>query len=303
MPSTCPHCGRVLAPIDADPCPSCGQPLGENSPRKTAIVSAPSTFPSAAQTREGIQQPGDSYPSYADSVAGTNEGRIPDIRLPPSDTIAYVMLAIPILAGFMFWQADHLGMPNEATWVVSIGCVIGTAVLGFFDMRMLANRCPEGPTDGRPAPGPGAMLLGMFLFWIVFYPLHMYARRRLGGRNLLFPGLVAAGIYVAAAFSPMFSPARLPTVQSREVIGLIKQILNDDPVIQANRHRLGELVVQDPVEVGFDAELQRRVGRATLVTRLGQAPITYTVEWQNRATGMFQVTIAPADLPWLNDRK
>lgn len=302
MPSTCPHCGCVLGPTDADACPACGQPLGEKSPPKTAIVSAPSTFPSAAQTREGIQQPSESYPSYADSVAGANEDRVPDISLPPSNTVAYVMLAIPILAGFFFWQWERLGLRDEATWV-SIGCVISTAVLGFVDLRLLANRRPEEPTDGRPAPRPGAMLAGMLLLWIVFYPLHMYARRRLGGRNLLFPGLVATSIYVAAAFSPLFSAASLPSVQSREVIGLVKQILNDDPVIQANRHRLGELVMQDPVEVGFDAELQRRVGRATLVTRLGQAPLTYFVEWQNRATGMFQVTIAAADLPWLNDRK
>jgi hypothetical protein len=65
----------------------------------------------------------------------------------------------------------------------------------------------------------------------------------------------------------------------------------DTPDFQARKELIGTPIITNPVEVSFDRVGQRRVGRATLNTNLGEEMFFFTVEWQDRVKRVFSVRL------------
>ncbi len=128
------------------------------------------------------------------------------------------------------------------------------------------------------------MYLAMLGFWIVCYPVHFAIRRRLGGKNWIVPGLLATAVYCVQIVQPFLVEAELPMVADPEVAGLVKQIMEEDL-------QRGKVTLKDIAEVSFDAAAQKRVGRCTAVTRFGEEPARFTIDWQDRRSGRWQVLV------------
>jgi hypothetical protein len=125
--------------------------------------------------------------------------------------------------------------------------------------------------------------------WIICYPVHFIIRWRMGGRNLIVPGLLATAAYLVPIAQPLLVEPELPAVDDAEVLSLVKQLMEAD-------RALGPISVKQPVEVSFDVAQQKRVGRCTVVSKHGEEKITYTINWQDKKSGMWQVQ-APHLLP------
>jgi hypothetical protein len=211
---------------------------------------------------------------------------------PPSEALALVMLAIPLVTGALIWQREFFNLTTRAAWLIGSVTILSTAVLGYLDMRRLVLRSPGvPPSDGRPLPRPAFAFLGILALWLLAYPVHFLARRRLGARNFIAPGLAATGVFLAPTVLAWFSEPTLPPVGAPEVVSLVEKIIEDSPMYQARKDEIGKVTLREPVEVSFDSEKQRRVARGKLVSKLGEDQIFYTVQWQDRKKGMFAVQV------------
>jgi hypothetical protein len=223
---------------------------------------------------------------------GTPPGPSPAAR-PPSEAIAVVMLAIPLIAGVLIWQGDNLHLTNRVKLLLAFGTVLSTSLLGYLDARQLALR-PRNVTSGDSLPpvSPAITFGGMLGLWFLCYPIHFVGRRRQGARNLLIPALVATVVFLAPSVRAWFAGPGLPAVEDPEVVALVRKVIQDSHDYQAHKAEFGEVEVREPVEVSFDAEQQRRVARARLVSKLGEQDIFYTVEWGDRSKGVWAVRVS-----------
>jgi hypothetical protein len=211
-----------------------------------------------------------------------------------SNAIAVIMLLLPLGAGILIWQREVMQLPTPAVSLLETATILSTALLGYCDMRLLVllprTRVSPPPGD-RPISLPVGAFLGILGLWLLAYPVHFLVRRRLGTRNLFVPGLMVTAIFLAPTLSAWFSEPVLPSVGSPDVVALVAKMLEEGPMYQARKDQIGQLQVREPIEVSFDRERQRRVGRAKLVSRLGEEEIFYTVEWQDRKKGMFAIQL------------
>jgi hypothetical protein len=220
------------------------------------------------------------------------EGSAADTSRPPSEAIAVVMLIIPLVAGALIWQREWLQLTTPAALMLGCATVVSTAVLGYLDSRQLILRRPTGQLFGGAALSPpvGAFL-SILALWVLAYPVHFLARRRLGARNLFAPALVAAVAFLAPSVRAWFGEPALPSASDPDVIALVERSITDSPWYQAGKDEIGAITIHNPVEVSFDPEKQRRVCRAVLVSNLGEYPIFYTVEWQDRNKRIIAVQV------------
>jgi hypothetical protein len=211
---------------------------------------------------------------------------------PPTDVIALVMLVIPLVAAVLVWQRDFFQLPPRIAPLLGLVTILSTAVLGYLDMRQLMLAAPVPPSStGQPQPRPIFNFLTILGFWLVGYPVHFLARKRFGARNLIAPALLVTGAFVAPTISAWFAGPVLPSVHSREVIDLVQKVIEDSPMYQERKDEIGPISLHEPVEISFDQPKQRRVGRARLLSKLGDEPIFFTVEWQDQKKGMFMVQV------------
>ena len=133
--------------------------------------------------------------------------------------------------------------------------------------------------------------MGILVLWLLAYPAHFFARRRLGATNLVVPALVATAVFLAPTIGAWFSEPVLPSVGSPDVLPLVSKIIEGSPMYQAQKEKIGKLQVCDPVEISFDQQRQRRVARARLISTPGEEEIFYTVEWADRKKRTFSVQV------------
>jgi hypothetical protein len=214
-----------------------------------------------------------------------SESSVPVPR--PSEWIAIVMLMVPIVAGVVMWFAVPLRLTGAYDALIGSGAIVATAVLGYFSIRQMALR--ENRTASHyhgSLSSPAFMYLAILFFWIILYPVHFVIRWRMGGRNLIIPGIIATAVYFAQIVQPFLVEAELPPVDDAEALALVKQLIEADPALRPAN-------VKNAVEVSFDAAQQRRVGRCTLAAKHGDEPIEYTINWKDRQSGLWQVELRP----------
>lgn len=174
-------------------------------------------------------------------------------------------LLIILLSVFIFLDAKRLGMGGRQ------------------------DRTPKG--HRRTGPLGWAIFCGLM-------PVYLYRRRLYGARNLLLPGLCLLAVslvsFVLSATHLLREVKNIaedyryapPPVNSEEVIMVIEDIA----------HRNFEercLGVLSPVEVRYDKEKQRRIGRASLKMASGETyPFVYSVQWKTPEMKNFEVQIA-----------
>ena len=83
---------------------------------------------------------------------------------------------------------------------------------------------------------------------------------------------------------PFLVEADLPSVDDAEVLSLVKQMMEDEPMMRP-------VTLKQPIEVSFDELLQKRFGRCTATSKHGEEQVTYTIDWQNRSAGIWQVQL------------
>ncbi len=222
------------------------------------------------------QIPGD------DDAPTDSPGPIP----PPSEWIAIAMLVLPVVVGTITLFGSTLRIPQLHLGLIGSGTIVATAVLGYFSIRQLALRMDRSVTYHGAFSSPAYVYLALLFFWLVFFPAHFFVRRRMGGKNLIIPAFIATAAFCAPILEPLLVEAELPTVDDPQVTGLVKQSVEQHLGV-----RPADL--KNPVEVSFNDARQTRVGRCMLATKRGDEPVDYTITWQNRSTGMWQVQVLP----------
>jgi hypothetical protein len=225
-------------------------------------------------------------------TAGDEDDRFPMILRPPSEALAVVMLVIPAVTGVLIFQREALHLSAGVVSILSVGTVLSTALLGYADCRRLAFAFTADQPDRTPPVHPIGTFVGMLLLWVVCYPLYFVARRRLGGKKLIAPGLAATAVFFVPTIALLYSGPDLPAANSPEVLATVKKAIESGPLYQARKNDFGPLTLSDPEEVSFDREKQIRVARAKITSNLGVQDVFYTVEWQNRGKGLFQVRVS-----------
>jgi hypothetical protein len=210
----------------------------------------------------------------------------------PSDWLSALMLVLPVASGAFGWFARDLGLTNLVADLVGSGVIIATGILGYFNIRQLSLRIEARRSESKLAHSPMFAYLTIVGFWIIGYPVHFLLRRNLGGRNWIVPALLAMAAYLAPFGRELFGAGELPSVDDREVLSLVRQMVEDEPMMKP-------ATVSDPVQVKFDEANQTRTGRCTVTTKFGKEPVNYKIEWQDRKTGMWQVSVADR-LPMVN---
>jgi hypothetical protein len=200
----------------------------------------------------------------------------------PSEWAPIVMIFLPIASGALAWFAGPLRLNStEVTYLGSI-VVVATAILGYVSARQIRLRCDRHSTYHGAFASPGFVYLGMLFFWIVGYPVHFVTRWRMGGRNLILPALFATAVYVSPILVPFLVEPELPSADETEVLSLVKQIVEREPMARP-------VVVTDPVETSFDPALQARLCECVISTKFGVEKARYKIDWQDRSQGMWQV--------------
>jgi hypothetical protein len=184
------------------------------------------------------------------------------------------------------WFGASLDLSELVIEVVGSVATVGTSVLGYFSIRQTAFFAQRSKAHTGALSSPAFMYLAMLALWLVCFPVHFLIRSRMGGRNLLIPGLVVTGLYCLPIFQPFMVEAELPAVTNGEVQSLVKQLIEQNA-------GLGPVTVKNPTEVSFNKDLQKRVGRCTIASKKFEEEFTFTITWQNRGTGVWQVTVLP----------
>ena len=211
----------------------------------------------------------------------------------PSEGLALAMLAVPVAAGVLIWQAEFFHLTARAAILVGACTVVLTAILGYLDARQLLLGCASGalPT-GRPLTPPPVAFCAILSVWFIGYLAHFVGRRRLGARNLIVPALVAIAAFVTPTFMISFPQPMLPSPTSPEVVAVVEAAIMNGPGYQAKKEEFGRIAIKDAVEMPSGKEKLRRVGRAALVSKFGEQLIFYTVEWQDRDKGTWVVRVS-----------
>ena len=150
----------------------------------------------------------------------------PEAARPPSESVAFVMLVIPVVAGVLMWQGEFFHLTARAAALLLFASVLSTAVLGYVDARQLLLRSPatlasSGPPSSRPRLKFGTPIgdplstFEIILFlWLLAYPAHFVARRRAGARDFILPALAATVVFLAPTFRAVFFDAGFPSAGS-----------------------------------------------------------------------------------------
>jgi hypothetical protein len=229
--------------------------------------------------------------SFQRRLAGQAEPLPAKLR-PPAEWIAVLMLVLPLIAGVLIWQRDALRLPARVVALLGYGTIVATALLGYADTRQLAASLPGGRPEKGPPANPVGTFFAILVLWMLGYPVHFVARRLLGGKGFFALGLLSTAVFLAPTIGQWLSGPDVPGVGVPEVLAAVKQTLEDSPLYRTNREQIGPLTLSDPEEISFDREKQRRVGRVQVTSNLGEQPVFYVIEWQDRGKRLFQIRVS-----------
>ena len=211
----------------------------------------------------------------------------------PSEGLALAMLAVPVAAGVLIWQADFFHLTARASLLVGACAVVLTAAFGYIDARRLLLGCAPGALPaGRPLTPPPVAFCAILGVWFIGYLAHFVGRRRLGARNLIAPALVAIAAFLVPACMINFPQPTLPPVDSPQVLSIVENAVISSSGYQTRKEEFGPIAIRDAVELPSGKGNLRRVAQARLVSKLGGQIIFYTVEWQDRGKGKWTVRVS-----------
>jgi len=279
-------------------CPQCGEPwtefaLGDHRCRACGATlpheagAQPASAGDAPQGHENFTE-FDLAPSHQEAREPL-EFTLPEVRIRRSgsgETLAVLALLLPLLAQglILACRFDSLAIGVVLGW----GTVIVTAVLLAIDAALLGTI----DLQGTRRASPGALFAGIFLLWIVCYPVAFFRRRHFGRPNLGVFAIVVAVFFVAVPFVQEFMSFGTigggpPSCTSREVIimvdNMIRQGNNGAAVLSISGHR----------EIRYDPAGEIRTGQCTIKTLTETIAVTFTVKLLNRNTGVFEVNVQP----------
>jgi hypothetical protein len=202
------------------------------------------------------------------------------------ETLAVLALLLPLLAQgvALACRFDSWALGAALGWgtvlVTGLVLAVDAALLGTIDLQ------------GTRRASPGALFLGIILFWIIGYPVAFFRRRHFGRPNLGPLALVVAAFFVVVPFVQQARDfgvvgAGLPTCTSREVIAMVDDVIRKGlpgPSVQS---------ISGYREISYDPVSQIRKGQCLVKTQTETIPVTYTVRFLNPSTGTFQVEVEP----------
>lgn len=213
------------------------------------------------------------------SPAAVQSSKAAAPRPAANNALAYLALALPVIGAVV-----ECFQPDTRVMAMSFGIVVLSSILVFIDAIKLG---PVDP-DGVERASAGSLLAGGILFWIVFYPVAFFRRRHFASPNLGPASLLVALIFLGLPIVyELLKPVDLPDCDAPEVKQLIEQIVSESP----NLVRDGRPIIDHHHEISFDSQRQIRTGRCTMHLGGEDVPLDYTVSWQDRAKGIFQVKI------------
>jgi hypothetical protein len=207
-------------------------------------------------------------------------------RSDQGETLAVLALLLPLLAQGLSLACHFDSL--DAEMALSWGAVVVTALVLAVDAALL------GAVDlqGTRRSGPAALFFGVLLLWIICYPCAFFRRRHFGRPNLGPLAVLVAGFFVAAPW--LHNYARfggagdgVPTCTSREVIGMVDDMVRQGPVGPSVQSIGGHR------ETGYDPVSQTRKGECLVKTPTETITVTYRVKVLNRANGTYQVEVGP----------
>jgi hypothetical protein len=218
------------------------------------------------------------------SNASPREAEVPERLRTVGLTIPLLALSAPTIGalGCFYVASSELSFLGLG---IGAAVVVATALLLTIDVARLGTYDRTGAAHS----GWDAMLLGMLLLWIVFFPYVFFRRRHYAGPNL---GPVATIVVIAFLVAPfvgviagLLTP---PSCGSPEVVHLIDQVIRESPRFLG----VGTMTIKYHRDVRYDGEKKRRLGRCEIETVTGRLiPVTYAVEWLDRDKRLFSVQI------------
>lgn len=117
---------------------------------------------------------------------------VPPQTLPHTDALGIALLVIPFLGVLLIWLSITPLLSEAATIVV-------TSILVFLDGKNLGIGSASDLTKkGKKRNGPGEWFAFTLLLWLIGYPTYLFIRSRRGARNLGFPAIIAAIIFLVS---------------------------------------------------------------------------------------------------------
>ena len=151
--------------------------------------------------------------------AGNNQQ---PVQGPVSDGLGYFIVAIPILAAVLIWMGVMGSTVNVELLVIAIFVGLEAKLLG-----------AGSPTDLTPKGKRHAGPIGWALTSLFLGPIglcsYLYSRKRYGARNLLLPGLISSGLWLAAVMLPHASQSDIPMVEGTVNTPTVRQDTANTP--------------------------------------------------------------------------
>jgi len=198
------------------------QPLRQVVPPPAG--SPPPLPPLAGSTHPAGSPPLSPRPSIPTPNYNAGNNQQP-VQGPVSDGLGYFIVAIPILAAVLIWMGVMGSTVNVELLVIAILVGIEAKLLG-----------AGSPTDLTPKGKRHAGPIGWALTSLLLGPIglcsYLYSRKRYGARNLLLPGLISSGLWLAAVMLPHASQSEIPMVLVPEGAvntSLVRQGTANDP--------------------------------------------------------------------------
>jgi hypothetical protein len=213
------------------------------------------------------------------------------IAMPPPERYAVALLAVSFLITGAMWIAVYQTLPDDIVAALVVALALAGGILGYVDLRNLLLHYTRTKGEAWAAPNPVVSYMVMIGFWLVGFPLHFGARRRLGGRNYLLLSLLIVVCFLAPSVIEYLKGPQLPKADSATVLGMVQQILENSPAYRERKEELGPLSLRGATEISFDVDKQLRIGRVTVVHKRGEDTLSYHVEWHNRGEGRYKVTV------------
>ena len=143
----------------------------------------------------------------------------------------------------------------------------------------------------------GAWAIAMLLLWIVAFPAYLVKRGDLieiakvhpakaNGRNGKIAALAIAGVGFLVVSVGVPGPG-LPICGSDETTALVGQVVSDMPVVKLTGAQFVSL--KNISELGYNSGTQIRSCSGTLITTLGEDSLQYSVQWLDKAKGIYSV--------------
>ena len=294
---TCPACQQTVhvdQPGDRVSmfCPRCGVSI--------PILDVGRSGPDSHQPLEHVQQGREirdlELPAYGDF--GSGESRWTEVSLKPTawgETLAVLALLVPLI-----------GMVLPA-YTVTTALVFGWGTVLLTAILLSVDAASMGTIDrhGNRRMSVTGLFLGIFVLWIVFYPLAFFRRRHFGRPNLGPLAILVAAIFFVVPFFKQRTlddnvpggeaSHRPPECNHRDVIALVDDIIRNTPIVANVKSIKGHR------EVLYDEVRNLRVGKCTAETfQEERFAVYYNVSWIGHERRSFQVKIEEAQPEQLN---